>query len=117
MLDSERRSTRRLIMKVPLKFHVVENNGNNGDSEQSANAMNICSHGVYFATEQKFPKGVLIRVHLKMPREVLGEVVGEGVTEWCFTGRVVHVESLGAANDKLGVGVHFLYYEVPRPLL
>ena len=117
MLDSERRSTRRLIMKVPLKFHAVENNGNNGDSDQSANAMNICSHGVYFATEQKFPKGVLIQVHLKMPREVLGELVGDGVTEWCFTGRVAHVESLGATNDKLGVGVHFLYYEVPRPLL
>jgi len=113
MLDSERRSTRRLIMKVPLKFHAVENNGNNGDSEQSANAMNICSHGVYFATEQKLPKGVLIRVHLKMPREV----VGDEVTEWCFTGRVAHVESLGATNDKLGVGVHFLYYEVPRPVL
>ncbi len=53
MLESERRTTRRLIMKVPLKFHAVQKNGNNGDSEQSANAMNICSHGVYFATEQK----------------------------------------------------------------
>ncbi len=113
MLESERRTTRRLIMKVPLRFHAVQKNGNNGDSEQSANAMNICSHGVYFATDQKLPKGVLIRVHLKMPREV----VGDEVTEWCFTGRVAHVESLGATNDKLGVGVHFLYYEVPRPVL
>ena len=42
----------------------------------------------------------MIQVHLKMPREV----VGDNVAEWCFTGRVVHVESLGAANDKLGVG-------------
>ena len=113
MLDSERRSTRRLIMKVPLRFHAVEDNGNNGDSEQSANAMNICSHGVYFATDQKLPKGVLIQVHLKMPREV----VGDDVAEWCFTGRVAHVEPLGAMNDKLGVGVQFLYYEVPRPVL
>ena len=113
MLDSERRSARRLIMKVPLKFHAVQKNGNNGDSEQSANAMNICSHGVYFATDQKLPKGVLIQVHLKMPREVLGD----DVTEWCFTGRVAHVESLGPTNDKLGVGVHFVYYEVPRPVL
>jgi hypothetical protein len=113
MLDSERRSTRRLIMKVPLKFHAVQKNGNNGDSEQSANAMNICSHGVYFATDQKLPKGVLIQVHLKMPREV----VGDDVMEWCFTGRVAHVESLGPTNDKLGVGVHFVYYEVPRPVL
>src|SRR5260370_23369566 len=102
MLDSERRSTRRLIMKVPLKFHAVENNGNNGDSEQSANAMNICSHGVYFATEQKLPKGVLIRVHLKMPREVAGDVGGGEVTEWCFTGRVAPVESPRATNNKIG---------------
>jgi len=111
MLDSERRSTRRLILRVPLKFHAVQNNGN---GEHSAAAMNICSHGVYFATDQKLPKGLLIQVHLKMPREVVGEDV---VTELCFTGRVAHVESLGATNDKLGVGVHFLYYEVPRPLL
>jgi len=40
--------------------------------------------------------------------------VGDDVTEWCFTGRVAHVEPLGAMNDKLGVGVQFIYYEVPR---
>jgi Tfp pilus assembly protein PilZ len=34
--------------------------------------------------------------------------------KWCFTGRVAHVEPLGAMNDKLGVGVQFIYYEVPR---
>jgi hypothetical protein len=86
---------------------------NGPDSEQSAAAMNISNHGVYFATDQKLPKGEMIQVHLKMPREV----VGDDVAEWCFTGRVVHVESLGVVNDKLGVGVHFLYYEVPRPVL
>jgi len=75
--------------------------------------MNICSHGVYFATEQKLPKGVLIQVHLKMPREVVGDVVGDEATEWCFTGRVAHVESLGPTNNKLGVGVHFLTTKFP----
>jgi Tfp pilus assembly protein PilZ len=55
----------------------------------------------------------MIQVHLKMPREV----VGDDVREWCFTGRVAHVESVGTANDKLGVGVQFLYYEVPRASL
>jgi len=115
-LDSERRATRRLIMKVPLKFLAVEKNGNNGDSEHSANGMNICSRGVYFATDQKLAKGVLIQVHLIMPREVVGEVVGNHVAEWCFTGRVAHVESLRATSNRVGVGVHFLYYEVPRPV-
>jgi len=78
--------------------------------------MNICSHGVYFATEQKLPKGVLIQVHLKMPSGSGGRRGGRrGNGVWCFTGRVAHVESLGPTNNKLGVGVHFLYYEVPRP--
>jgi hypothetical protein len=110
MPDSDRRTARRLIMRVPLKFRPLQN-GN--DAEQSAAAMNISNHGVYFATDRKLPKGGMIEIHLKMPREV----VGEDVAEWCFTGRVAHVESLGLANDKLGVGVHFLYYEVPRPSL
>jgi Tfp pilus assembly protein PilZ len=110
MPASDRRSARRLIMKVPLKFRPIQNGA---DSEQSAAAMNISNHGVYFATDQKLPMGEMIQVHLKMPREV----VGDDVAEWCFTGRVVHVESLGVVNEKLGVGVHFLYYEVPRPVL
>jgi hypothetical protein len=106
----ERRSVRRLIMKVPLKFRHMQAPA---DPEQAAASMNICNHGVYFATDQRVPKGVMIQVHLKMPREV----VGDDVTEWCFTGRVAHVEPLGSTNDKLGVGVQFLYYEVPRASL
>jgi hypothetical protein len=103
----ERRITPRLIMHVPLKFRPVQ--APDGSEKDSA-SMNICNHGVYFATDQMLPTGVIIQVHLKMPREV----VGDDVTEWCFTGRVAHVESLGGTNDKSGVGVQFLCYEVPR---
>jgi hypothetical protein len=46
--------------------------------------MNISNHGVYFATDRKLPSGGMIQVHLKMPREV----VGNDVAEWCFTGHV-----------------------------
>ena len=106
----ERRCARRMIMKVPLKFRPLQAPA---DSEGEAASMNICNHGVYFATDQRVPKGVMIQVHLKMPREV----VGDDVTEWCFTGRVAHVQPLGTANDQLGVGVQFLYYEVPRASL
>ena len=106
----ERRIARRLIMKVPLKFRPVQEPDG---SEKDAASMNICNQGVYFATDEKVRKGVMIQVHLKLPREV----VGDDVAEWCFTGRVAHVESLGANHDKLGVGVQFLYYEVPRPSL
>jgi Tfp pilus assembly protein PilZ len=110
MPASERRNTRRLIMKVPLKFRPAQAPD---DPEREAASMNICHHGVYFATDQALPKGVLLQVHLKMPREV----VGDDVAEWCFTGRVAHVEPLGAASDKTGVGVQFIYYEVPRASL
>ena len=107
MSTSERRTARRLIMKVPLKFRPMEAPD---DSERETASMNICNHGVYFATDQRVPKGLMIQVHLKMPREV----VGGDVAEWCFTGRVAHVEPLGIASDMSGVGVQFLYYEVPR---
>jgi len=110
MAESNRRSTRRLIMKVPLRFRPMQMRIN---SEQSADSMNICNHGVYFATDYKLPEGMMIQVHLRLPREV----VGDDVAEWCFTGRVAHVEPLGPTNGKLGVGVQFLYYEVPRPSL
>ena len=107
MPSMERRCARRLIMKVPLRFRPMQESAN---PEWEAASMNICNHGVYFATDHKLPRGEMIQVHLKMPREV----VGDDVTEWCFTGRVAHIEPLGAMNDKLGVGVQFIYYEVPR---
>jgi Tfp pilus assembly protein PilZ len=43
------------------------------------------------------------------------EIVGDGAEEWSFTGRVAHVEPLNRQNGKSGVGVQFLFYEVPRP--
>ena len=110
MPATERRTARRLIMKVPLKFRPLQVPHY---PEGQAASMNICNHGVYFATDQSVPKGVMIQVHLKMPREV----VGDDVAEWRFTGRVAHVEPLGSTNDKSGVGVQFLYYEIPRPSL
>lgn len=75
--------------------------------------MNISTHGVYFATDQKVDKGLLVQLHLKMPREIMGE----DVAEWSFTGRVAHVEPLNPLNGKSGVGVQFLCYEVPRPVM
>src|SRR5260370_29959413 len=106
----DRRIARRLIMKVPLKFRPVQ--APEG-SEREAASMNICNQGVYFATDQKVRKGVMIQLHLKLPREV----AGDDVAEWRFTGRVAHVETLGPIDGNSGVGVQFLYYEVPRPCL
>ena len=106
----ERRSGRRLIMKVPLRFRPMKETPIH---EETAASMNISAHGVFFATDQKVSEGLLLEVHLKMPKEI----VGDDVEEWSFTGRVAHVESLGPQGNKLGVGVQFLYYEVPRASL
>jgi len=77
--------------------------------EQAAASMNISTHGVFFATEQKVSKGLLLQVHLNMPREI----VGDDVDERSFTARVAHVESLGVSRELSGVGLQFLCYEVP----
>src|SRR5260370_7352989 len=103
----ERRITRRLIMNVPLKFRPVQ--APDG-SEKDAASMNICNHGVYFATDQMLPTGVIIQVHLKMPREV----VGSDVTEWCFTGRAAQLELLGTPDGKSRVPSQFLYSNAPH---
>src|SRR5438270_13946488 len=96
MSKQERRTARRLIMKVPLRFRPIQETAN---PEHEAASMNICNHGVYFATDRKLPEGGMIQVHLRMPREV----VGEDVAEWCFTGRLEQVELLGHRGSQLGV--------------
>ena len=73
--------------------------------------MNISTHGVYFATDQKVAEGLMVQLHLKMPREI----VGDEAKEWSFTGRVAHVEPLNWKNGKCGIGVQYLFYAVPGP--
>src|SRR5882724_1354525 len=106
MPAQDRRSARRFIMKVSLRFRPM---GETSSREETAASLNISTHGLFFATEQKVSKGLLLQVHLRMPREI----IGDEVEEWSFTARVAHVESLGATSKISGVGVQFLYYEVP----
>src|SRR5438445_10929358 len=70
MLAQDRRTSRRLIMKVPLRFRPMKATS---IPEETAASMNISTHGVFFATEQKVSKGLLLQVHLKMPREIIGD--------------------------------------------
>ena len=106
MPAQDRRSARRFIMKVPLRFRPMKETSVH---EETAASMNISTHGLFFATEQKVSEGLLLQVQWKMPREI----AGDDVEEWSFTARVAHVESLGATSKISGVGVQFLYYEVP----
>jgi Tfp pilus assembly protein PilZ len=110
MPGPERRHGHRFIMRVPLRFHASKEK-ERVLREEAVSSMNISTHGVYFATDQKVKQGLLVQLHLKMPKEI----VGDDVEEWSFTGRVAHVEPLSRHNGKSGVGVQFLFYEVPRP--
>ncbi len=103
---SERRVAPRYIMKVPLRFRPVKAAPH--IPEQPADSMNISTRGVYFATDLPVSEGSPVQILLKMPKEVIGGLV----SEWRFTGRVVHVDAIPYANGKTGVGVQFLYYEV-----
>ena len=107
MKEHEHRHGHRFIMRVPLRFRATKKAALH---EESVSSMNISTHGDYFATDQNVPEGLLVQLHLKMPKEV----VGDDVEEWSFTGRVAHVEPLSPKNGKSGVGVQFLFYEVPR---
>src|SRR5205809_1113046 len=91
MQGHERRHGHRFIMRVPLRFHATKEAALR---EESVSSMNISTHGVYFATDQKIDEGVLVQLHLKMPKEIVGDDVGE----WSFTGRVAHVEPLSRQN-------------------
>lgn len=110
MQGHERRQGHRFIMRVPLRFHATKETVLR---EESASSMNISTNGVYFVTDQKVTTGLMVQLHLKMPKEI----AGYDVEEWSFTGRVTHVEPLNRQNGKSGVGVQFLFYEVPRPAM
>lgn len=45
--------------------------------EESVSSMNISTHGVYFASDQKVREGLLVQLHLKMPKEIVGDEVQE----------------------------------------
>jgi hypothetical protein len=98
----ERRTVKRLIVRVPMRVRGV---WQELQEERAVDSLNISNQGTYFASEEKFRVGEKISVRLKMP-----EVVVSGQrTEWCFTGRITHVEKLGTGG-KNGVGVYFLYH-------
>jgi hypothetical protein len=88
-------------MRVPMRVRSLRKGG----SEHLVESMNISVRGVYFATSANFEENEQIEIQLHMPEQLMpGQI-----TDWCFTGRVSHVHTLGK-NGKCGVGVQFLYY-------
>jgi len=105
MAKPERRITPRFKLHTPLTFHRKE-----ADSEgtQEANAINISTRGVYFASSLGFCVGEALEVSLEVPKRV----TGSQAKNRCFIGRVTHVESQSMAQGQSGIGVELLYYEL-----
>jgi hypothetical protein len=104
MATSDRRITPRFKLHTPLTYHRMESVS---DGAQAANAINISTRGVYFASSLGICVGDTLEVSLEVPRRV----TGSKPINRRFAGRVTHVESQCMPLGQSGIGVQFLYYE------
>jgi Tfp pilus assembly protein PilZ len=103
---SERRISRRLQLKTPLRVRVWKS----GPAERSAESIDLSQKGAFFVTDAPIAIGSAIEILLKMPEEVSGKPS----SEWRCSGRVVHLQSVDTPQGKFGVGIEFDYYEILR---
>jgi hypothetical protein len=104
MATSERRITRRLKLRIPLRFHRLNTLS---ERDQGENSINLSSRGIYFTTNLPLSVGEAVQVHLKMPKRI----TGTHSIERCFTGWVTHIESTNIPGGYSGVGVQFLCHQ------
>ena len=103
MPGSERRTTCRRKLHLPLRFHrqnaLIE--GENG-----ATSVKVSTSGVYFVSSLPLLVGEKIEVSMKMPTQITGDKPSKRL----FTERVTHVNSQGAPPGYSKICVHLLYY-------
>jgi hypothetical protein len=104
MATSERRITRRLKLRIPLRFHRLNTLS---ERDQGENSINLSSRGIYFTTNLPLSVGEAVQVLLKMPKRI----TGTHSIERCFTGWVTHIESTNIPGGYSGVGVQFLCHQ------
>jgi hypothetical protein len=104
MARHEHRITPRFKLHTPLSFHRMETLS---EGEHRAEAINISTRGVYFATSVALCVGEALEVLLEMPKRVTG--VKAGIRR--FAGRVTHIQSKNMLPGLSGIGVQLLYYE------
>jgi len=97
---TERRSSTRLNLKVPLRFRVLSGTDT---AYREAETVNLSHQGVYFFADAPPSVGSQLEVSLKMPRGISGQPP----TQVRCTGRVVRVERHDFADGPPGVGVYF----------
>jgi PilZ domain len=102
----DRRLTRRLCFKIPLRVRVWKS----ASPEESTESLNLSQSGIYFATNSAIREGETVEILLNMPEEITDEPsIG-----WRCTGHVVRVDRVDSTWGKMGVGVQFDCYEVSR---
>lgn len=101
---TERRSSTRLNLKVPLRFRILS--GTN-TGYQEAETVNLSQQGVYFFSNTPPAVGTQLEVQMKMP----SAISGQPTAHVRCTGHVVRVERHDFAGGPPGVGVHFDHLE------
>lgn len=97
-LIAERRTSRRVPMRMPLRVRIWKF----GVSDQHAECVNVSEGGVYFATGSSFQEGERVELLVTMPKEVAGEA-----SNWHCQGQVRRVEGIDSASRIIGVAVQF----------
>ena len=71
--------------------------------EQACQTINVSMLGAYFSVDVAPNVGELVQVFIAMS--------GKPTAQYCFTARIIHVETDQPVAGKVGVGVNFYSYE------
>jgi PilZ domain len=104
--QTDRRSTRRLALRIPLRLSIWQSAG----PEQRAESIDLSERGVLLVTDSALQIGTEVEVYLKIPKEI----TGEPEIEWCCRGRVVRIVPDISFNGPVTAGVHFDWLQILR---
>jgi PilZ domain len=96
-----RRFLPRFNLQLPLRFQPANQSG----PEWTGHSTNISMHGAYVVADFAPPVGELVRILIELPEEI-----GMRAAEYCFTAKIIHLETDRPEMGKVGFGVKFLYY-------
>jgi hypothetical protein len=99
---TQRRFLPRTSLQIPLRFRPAAKAG----PEWTCQTLNVSMLGAYFSADVVPEVGELVQVFIEIPKEVSGKPTAQ----YCFTARVIHVETDGPVAGKIGVGVNFYSY-------
>jgi PilZ domain len=104
---TERRTSRRFVMALPLTLHLHDRSGR---SEKRAETRDVSFRGLYFWTAEQLETGIPIEFILILPKEITTTL---DIKIHCF-GRVIRVEQQAQAR---GVAARIERYEfLPPPV-